>query len=126
MRALIATAVKKQWHIFQLDVNNTFLHRDLHEEVYANTTRIGNDVIITGTDISEIAQVKCFLHDQFKIKDLGKLHYFLSLEVLYTSNGVLISQRKFALDLLNEYDCVSYSSLSSPLIQVKNSEPRKE
>lgn len=28
---------------------------------------------------------------------------------------MIISQRKFALDMLKEYDCLSYSSLSTPL-----------
>nr|XP_016516232.1 PREDICTED: uncharacterized mitochondrial protein AtMg00810-like [Nicotiana tabacum] len=72
-------------------------------------------VIITGTDSVEIANLKAFFDKQFRIKDLGRVHYFLGLEVLYKLNGVLISQRKFALDLLKEYDCFAYSSLSSSL-----------
>ena len=72
-------------------------------------------VILTGTDSAEIDSLKRFLYDKFKIKDLGRLHYFLGLEVLYKQDGVLISQRKFALDLLKEFDCLHCLSSSSPL-----------
>nr|XP_016496667.1 PREDICTED: uncharacterized mitochondrial protein AtMg00810-like [Nicotiana tabacum] len=39
-------------------------------------------------DLEEIKALKIFLHDQFKIKDLGKLHYFLELEVFYKDGEV--------------------------------------
>lgn len=34
VRTLISLAVKRGLNLYQLDVNNTFLHGDLHEEVY--------------------------------------------------------------------------------------------
>jgi len=74
-----------------------------------------DDIVLTGTDAAEIADLKVYLHNRFKIKDLGLLHYFLGMEVLHTDHGVVISQRKFVLDMLKDYDCLHMSSLASPL-----------
>ena len=74
-----------------------------------------DDVILTGTSVAEIEELKIFLHDKFKIKDLGKLHYFLGMEVLYKEDGLIISQRKFVLDLLKTYNVSSLSNCTSPL-----------
>lgn len=74
-----------------------------------------DDIILIGDDLQEIQDLKYFLHLQFKIKDLGILRYFLGLEVLYQTNGLLNSQRKFTLYLLKDFDCFGYSPVSCPL-----------
>lgn len=45
---------------------------------------------------------KTQLHSQFHIKDLGPLKYFLGLEVVRSSKGIILSQRRYALDILHE------------------------
>jgi len=47
--------------------------------------------------------MKQHLCDHFQTKDLEKLRYFLGIEVVQSNNdGIVISQRKYALDILEE------------------------
>ena len=61
-----------------------------------------DDFVITGSDSKGISSLKFFLHSQFHTKDLGMLKYFLGIEVMKSKQGIMLSQRKFVLDLLSE------------------------
>lgn len=60
------------------------------------------DDILTDSALKEVYHLKAFLHKEFTIKDLGSLHYFLGLEVHYLPNGIVLSQRKFTQELLED------------------------
>lgn len=64
-----------------------------------------DDKVLTETDLEEIYTLKRFLHNQFKIKELGLLNNFLGIEVLYTSFGCYFIKDSFIHDLLKEFNC---------------------
>uniref|UniRef100_A0A2N9H0E6 CCHC-type domain-containing protein n=1 Tax=Fagus sylvatica TaxID=28930 RepID=A0A2N9H0E6_FAGSY len=73
------------------------------------------DMIITGDDHSGISDFKLFLHQQFEMKDLGHLSYFLGLEVSSDSTGYYLSQAKYASDLLSRAGLTDTKVVSTPL-----------
>lgn len=61
-----------------------------------------DDILIAGPDISIITEFKTLLSTHFKLRDLGKLKYFLGLEVAQSKHGLFISQRKYTLQILEQ------------------------
>jgi hypothetical protein len=50
-----------------------------------------DDIIITSDNQKGIDDLKLFLHRQFHTKDLGKLRYFLGIEVARSKDGINLS-----------------------------------
>ena len=49
------------------------------------------------------------------MKDLGPLKYFLGIEVSRSSEGIFLSQRKYALDLLQETGMSGCQPVNTPI-----------
>ena len=67
-----------------------------------------DDIILIGSDPNHINHVKSSLKKKFEMTDLGHLDYFLGLQVLQSKEGIIISQSKYACDLLHHFhmeDC---------------------
>ncbi|GJS62131.1 RNA-directed DNA polymerase, eukaryota, reverse transcriptase zinc-binding domain protein [Tanacetum coccineum] len=97
-RCLLNLAVQKGWVVYQLDINNAFLYREIVEDVYMtlpegyfdiNDKKFAgesfvmllvyvDDILITGNDMTEIKNCKKLLNSEFMIKDLGVLNFFLA------------------------------------------------
>ncbi|GJW79007.1 putative RNA-directed DNA polymerase [Tanacetum coccineum] len=76
-----------------------------------------DDIIITGNNVDEIEKFKKYLNTKFMIKDLGKLKYFLGIEVIDTDRGLCLSQRKYCLDLLSDFGLLACKPSAIPLEQ---------
>lgn len=50
-----------------------------------------DDIVVTGDNHEEMARLKKYLVTQFKIKNLGKVRYFLGTEVARSKNDIFLS-----------------------------------
>jgi len=61
-----------------------------------------DDLVLLGNDANTCRKFKEYLKNCCHLKDLGPLKYFLGLEVARNSQGIFLSQRKYALELVEE------------------------
>ena len=73
-----------------------------------------DDIILTGSDKAFIASIIQLLCSAFDLKDLGLLHYFLGLQIEYTTSGLFVHQTKSAIDLLNKFAMVNCKPCKTP------------
>ncbi|KAM6574493.1 hypothetical protein CsatA_022820 [Cannabis sativa] len=132
----VTLAVTKGWPIRQLDVNNAFLNGDLHEEIYMvqppgcidpkHPNKITNsswlyilvyvdDILITGSDSPQVSSLIVALSSNFTLKDLGLISFFLGIQVLPTTEGVVLSQQKYIQDLICKAELQGAKPQSTPM-----------
>ena len=81
-----------------------------------------DDIILTGDDSAELKRLKERLADEFEIKDLGALKYFLRMEFARSKEGIFVNQRKYVLDLLGEMGmlgCKTVETLIEPCTKLQ-------
>ena len=72
-------------------------------------------MIITSDDLSGIQELKDFLSQQFEIKDLGHLSYFLGLEITHYTYGLYITQAKYASEPLSRAGLIDSKIADTPI-----------
>lgn len=75
-----------------------------------------DDTIVVGSSDSVVSKLLHQLRDDFVLKDLGALHYFLGIEVTSTSDDLLLTQSKYAVDLVRRAGLLHYKSVPTPMV----------
>lgn len=73
-----------------------------------------DDILLTSTSQDQIDTVKQQLDSAFMIKDLGSMKYFLGIEVMRTSEGTLLSQKKYIKDIISSSGMNDNNGASTP------------
>ncbi|RVW72360.1 Retrovirus-related Pol polyprotein from transposon TNT 1-94 [Vitis vinifera] len=71
--------------------------------------------MLRSSDQNGIQKLKQHLFTHFQTKDLRKLKYFLGIEIAQSSSGVVLSQRKYALDILEETGMLDCKPIDTPM-----------
>ena len=63
-----------------------------------------------------LPEFKNSMKHEFNVTDLGKMRYFLDLEVLQRSDGIFISQKKYALEVLQRFGMDKSNFVHNPIV----------
>ena len=74
-----------------------------------------DNIVITDSDQDGIRKFKLHLFSHFQTKDLGKLKNFLGVEIAQSNFSIVMSQRKYVLDILEETGMLDYKPVDNPM-----------
>ena len=74
-----------------------------------------DDLILTRNNDGFLMDIISQLASKFSIKDLGKLSFFLGVEVIPTTSGLFLSQHMYIRDLLERAKMQDAKSVHSPM-----------
>nr|GEZ95858.1 hypothetical protein [Tanacetum cinerariifolium] len=139
IRIFLAYATHKNMVVYQMDVKTAFLNSNLWEEVYVsqpdgfmdpdnpNHVRNGTDLLLVQIYVDDIifaastielcdlfANLMC---SKFKMSMMGKISFFLGLQISQNPRGIFINQSKYALESLKKYGFESYDPVDTPMVQ---------
>ncbi len=66
-----------------------------------------DDIVLTRNNPQFISQLIHNLSKVFELKDMGSLSYFLGLQIERFTDGLSLTQTKYAIDLLNKHNMLT-------------------
>ena len=73
-----------------------------------------DDLFLKGNE-KPITDCNNKLDEEFEIKDLGFMHYFLGLEVWQSPEGIFLNQEKYAVEILKIFDMLDCKVMATPM-----------
>ncbi|PNX81311.1 copia-type polyprotein [Trifolium pratense] len=75
-----------------------------------------DDLIYTGNDTAMMNEFKASMKDKFAMTDLGKMKYFLGVEVNQGKQGIFIHQQKYSAEILKRFGMEDCNKVCSPIV----------
>nr|GEW46177.1 retrovirus-related Pol polyprotein from transposon TNT 1-94 [Tanacetum cinerariifolium] len=119
VKLFIVYAAHKSFIVYQMDVKTTFLYGPLKEEVYINQP----DGFVDPYYPDKVYLLKKALYGlkqapracKFELSMMGKLRFFLGIQIHQSPRGIFVNQAKYAQKILKKHGMTSCDSVGTPM-----------
>ncbi|GJW92646.1 retrovirus-related pol polyprotein from transposon TNT 1-94, partial [Tanacetum coccineum] len=156
IRIFLVFAAHMNMVVYQMDVKTAFLNGNLREEVYVSQSnrfvdkdkpnhvyklkkalygdgkklllvQIYVDDIIFAASTPELCDLfSKIMCSKFKMSMMGKISFFLGLQISQSPRGIFINQSKYALESLKKYGFDSCDPVDTPMVEKSKLDEDKE
>nr|GFB68117.1 hypothetical protein [Tanacetum cinerariifolium] len=118
IRIFLTYAAHKNMVIYQMDVKTPFLNGNLREDVYVSQP----NGFVDPDNPNHMYKLKKALYgkngnDLLMISIMGKISFFLGLQISQNPRGIFINQSKYALESLKKYGFESCEPVDTPMVE---------
>ena len=75
-----------------------------------------DDLLFTSNDKELLNEFKRFMKNECDMTDLGKMRYFLGIEVMQKADGIFICHRKYIAELIERFGMRNYNSVCNLIV----------
>lgn len=76
-----------------------------------------DDILIAGSKLNTIQEVKNIMAKNFRMDDRGELKWFLGIDFSRTDDGYIMSQERYINNLLEKFNMSNCNAVSTPAVQ---------
>ncbi|XP_016676551.1 uncharacterized mitochondrial protein AtMg00810-like [Gossypium hirsutum] len=91
------------WGLKGVSVSQLCMLRKKSVETLLIVSLYVDDILVTRIDQAMLADFKAKMQQMFEMFDLGQMSYFLGMKVFQAQHRIFLSQRAFALKILNKF-----------------------
>ncbi|GJU76420.1 retrovirus-related pol polyprotein from transposon TNT 1-94 [Tanacetum coccineum] len=142
IRIFIANVANKNITIYQMDVKTAFLNGELREVVYVNQPKgfvdqdkpnhvyrlkkalyglkqlhTRDDIIFASTNPVMCDEFAKLMTSKFKMSMMGKMSFFLGLQISQSTRGIFINQSNYAFEIIKKYGMLSSDPVDTPMVE---------